>query len=156
MPRVQGMCSGVWAAWGAGEVCGTGRGTSLGVWRIAVGRLGGIGVRLKRSGNVGYIQKGRGGLSQCVWVAVKVVGQWWASWDGGCMWGTRRVAAGRLGGAGVHVGNGCGGGGIGAGGAGCGETESQKPGMVVAAPESWLLMLEVLVLMKQQVYLCCP
>ena len=66
------------------------------------------------------------------------------------------MAAGRLGGAAVHVGNGCGGGGIGAGGAGCGETKSQKPGLVVAAPESWLLMLEVLVLMKQQVYLCCP
>ena len=52
---------------------------------------------------------------------------------GGCMWGTRRVAVGCLGGAGVHVGKGCGSGGVGVGragarGAGHGETESPKLG----------------------------
>ena len=46
---------------------------------------------------------------------------------GGCAWGTQRMAAGRLGGAGAYVGQGCGGGGVGvgragAGGAGRGET----------------------------------
>ena len=85
MPRVQGVCSRVWAAWGAGEVCGTGRSTSLGIRHIAVGRLGGAGVH----------PKGRGGLSRCVQVFVEVVGQQWASWDGGCTWGTRRVGAGQ-------------------------------------------------------------
>ena len=67
------------------------------------------------------------------------MGQRWASRDGGCAWGS-----------------GCGGGGVGAGGAGHGETKSLKPGMMAAASKSWLLMLVVLVLMKQQVYLCCP
>ena len=66
------------------------------------------------------------------------------------------MAVGHLGGAAVHTGKGCDGGGVGAGGAGCRETESQKPGMVVAALESWLLMLAALVLMMQQVYLCHP
>ena len=93
--------------------------------------------------------KGCGGGACCM-------GQWWVSQDGGCMWGTQCMAAGCLGGTAAHMGKGCGGGGVGAGGAGRGETKSQKPGMVVAAPESWLLMPAALVLMKQWVYLCHP
>ena len=63
----------------------------MGVWRIAVGRLGGARICPKTLGGVGYIQKGCGGLSQCVRVTVKVMGQWWASREGaskgGHVWG---------------------------------------------------------------------
>ena len=80
---------------------GTGRSASLGVQRVTVGWLGGAGIRLKRSGGTGYIQQGCGGLSQCVWVSVKVVGQRWVSWEGaalgagkgGCVWGAERRGA---------------------------------------------------------------
>ena len=65
----------------------------LGVRRVAVGRLGGAGIRPKRLGGAGYIQKGRGGLSWCVRVAVKVVGQRWALREGAGKGG--RVQGGR-------------------------------------------------------------
>ena len=74
--------------------CGMGCGASLGVRRVTVGRLGGAGIRPKRLGGMGYIQKGRGGLSWCVRVAIKVVGQRWASREGagkgGHVWGGQR------------------------------------------------------------------
>ena len=54
----------------------------MGVQHVAVGRLGSAGIHPKRSGGVGYIHKGRGGLSRCVRVAIKVVGQQWASREG--------------------------------------------------------------------------
>ena len=151
--------------WGAVPVCTglrRGRGAAVGIvgWRLHVGDSAcGCGTGAVHHWGVPDVERRGlidGGRDTCG----RGLGHMGEGASRRCRW-RRWVARGALWCAGAHVGKGCGGRGLGAGGrarrwTGHGETESLKPRVMVAVLKSWLLMLVVLVLLKQQVYLCHP